>query len=424
LTRQEIQEEITRVAKLAPAESLATRLSRIPACRSRGNPECLWEVKRVRQAYQQEDAQQRIATMQRLARSLELDIKDLPSEPTPRLLQLKEFNQKYKYLLENRPLEGNLIKNDAEGPIYKLAAQAASQITAEQTRTNAMPAVRQAIARGEIAAIAINATDDERALFVRDVQTEQLAAEAAKALNSKNTLFLHRKSELDMSDRERTGANAAESWSEPSETEMGLAVLREFTKPPSKVQGILQGSLTEPYEANWRSGDSLSVTTRLAHLHKEGCIREGRSYRCQVRLWLHGYADGGRAYNEIWRSAGSAQGVYHYLRTVYPTLQHKNGQLLSVVFLASSGRWSAPEIDNSFNAPKEVSALWKVLGGGKGSTSSGPFVPSSVDSANAAAASMRDEDARVKEDHVERMRQNEQLQREEMDRKCRQTKVC
>lgn len=305
-------------------------LEAIPACQRhpgmamvRNPGACNEQRAAMRQRNAANDTDGRVRPLAPVVRSLELEFDHLPADPVAVVKAVEDLRQKYQPLLYWTPaLQRRQAEAMGDDTRALLTRAAALEARLEQTRLDAArhPAARQAMADGRLQT-ALPA--QERAELQADQMSQRIAQPLREA--GQGPLFMDRSTDLQQSRREAEQAAQWARWTEPSATEMGLALLRSFA-------GV-GGRLSSPFEAE--TAPTLGPTVaRIVDVRKQGCRKVGDGYHCDLKLWMHGFQRG-------W-SAGMNGGIF--VQAFQQGQLDRNGTTISHVFRATPQGWMAPEV--------------------------------------------------------------------------------
>lgn len=121
-----------------------------------------------------------------------------------------------------------------------------------------------------------------------DRQTQSLL-QALRAELPGTTLFADRQTETRESERERTQLATYASWSEPTDVEIGLALMRAYAVNNGRLTSSYEVERVLPQTAGAAALNlKLLDVQRLLHVQKtRPCTRVGPRWHCNARVWLH-----------------------------------------------------------------------------------------------------------------------------------------
>ncbi len=322
-------------------------LRTIPACdpnnRNFRNPsdkayECASQREALLKGNRTRSTDNRVLTLRPLVRSVQIEAQRVPAEPLAAIGAIELLRGKYRPIFNLVPLlTANSPMSDAARSVLTAAAAQQKGLIDAHLRAARTPEVRQAFFEGRLPeGTRLELPTDEMNEWVADRDTWQVAQPLRQ---QGRKLFMDRTTELQHSTREANQPTQFASWGEPSETEMGLALLRTLS--------LVLGEQTRPYESQRASVPGLPtlVVVRIVDVQKIGCRKIGDGFRCRVRVWMTGFLRGlGTA--GLGSSPLAAMSGINAWKT-------QNGNEIEHLFRANPFGWIAPEqIERLANSDK------------------------------------------------------------------------
>ncbi|RZJ08012.1 MAG: hypothetical protein EOP39_14905 [Rubrivivax sp.] len=315
------------------------RLQSIPACNAPPGAgtrpgemaqKCMEQRQAIRAENRVRSTDNRVLGLRPLLRSMELELDLLPADPVAIIQSVFQLRGKYQPLLGFVP--ALTTGSPMSEPVREvLTAAAVRQRAFDERRRQAVrqPEVRQAYIEGRLPnGVDLELAPAEIIEWRADAETWQIADPLRRA--GGRPLFMDRRKELAASDRETGQAAQWARWGEPSETEMGLALLR--------VLSLTGGEMRSPFESE-ASAMAGSGVARIIDVRKQGCRRAGDGYRCDVQLWMQTFNRGWAG--EMLLGSGKHPGAV-ILAGMRQGIRDNNGKTVSHVFRATPNGWVAP----------------------------------------------------------------------------------
>lgn len=401
------------------------RLNSIPSCQGsfpapprpgQNAGDCLFARGDMQKRKRTDAVRIRMAYLQPLGQSMDLDLQRVNPDAVAQARGLRELRRKYKPLLDQRQGAGVQLSDSRPDPefqpLYDMGGAAENKLYAAERAAYRHPDVRRAFARGDLRFEELNLSRNEQRIWSYDLTTGVLARHAREVTGS-NALFMDRRDELEQSARESQQAAQFKSWSEPTANEMGLAVLRTFVYPSAKRN--ISGQLSGPYESRLNVAHH-SYATRVAHVQKQKCAKQAGGYRCDLRLWMHGFLDSELDAAMV-ASFGNQGRLFNLVGELKPELEKRNAQVITQMFVPTQRGWLVGDLNTEWVVPKELEATWKLMGGfGQGMASGG--------GGGGDLNAIKDIGDQADADFKEKQDRTDSYQRDLMDRKCGTGRIC
>lgn len=227
--------------------------------------------------------------------SLQLDLAALPTAPVERIHALQAVRVKYQAAEEFlRSLrEGPRPQGPGANALVTLMGKFAEPRVLALKQAQLAPEVKQAWMAGQLPSELLALDYVQRIEWDADRQTQTLL-QALRAEMPGVRLFADRDGEADASARERTQAASFASWGQPSDTEIGLALLRAHAANNGRQVSAYEAERSLPGSVLLAmAGAPLIDVQRVLHVQKaQPCVREGQAWKCSARLWLHVFQRG------------------------------------------------------------------------------------------------------------------------------------
>lgn len=230
-----------------------------------------------------------------LQASLRLELDALPGAPLERITALQGLRQKYQgaadFLRDLR--QAPRLQTPGGNALHTLAQRFEEPRLLALRQAQLAPEVKQAWLDGRVASEDLALDFLQRIEWDADRQTRTLL-QALRAELPGVRLFAERDTDLDASARERSQTAAFASWGQPSEHEIGLALLRVYAANNGRLKSAYEAERTLPMSVGAALAKAPLVDVqRVLHVQKaRPCTRSGPSWNCTVRLWLHVFQRG------------------------------------------------------------------------------------------------------------------------------------
>ena len=276
--------------------------------------------------------------------SMDLDLAALPADPMPRMEALVALGAKYQPAIEllKRMRSGTRPTGSGLHPMTVLMWSFDEPRLKLLQQTQEAPVYRQAWVEGRVPENSVSLDFLQRIEWYADRQTHTLLAGLRSELKGA-PLFADRQTDLVQSAREKDQAASFATWGQPTDHEIGLALLRVFI--------VNNGRLATPFEAERTLPMTLLAAVlnapvldvqRLLHVQKtRPCVRTGDSFTCSVQLWLQLFQRGNGM--RVWERQNQNP-VIGLILAARADAMNQNGVPTEIVFKATAQGFLAPEL--------------------------------------------------------------------------------
>lgn len=278
--------------------------------------------------------------------SLKLDLAALPADPVEALRALRALERSYGTAVAwFQQIDGAAPRNSPD-PVAQLARRFEQTRLLRQIDLQNDPSVYSAYLEGRV-------QDDELLLSASKRNVWQFERDGSRLLASLRqqfsgtVLFADRKTDIQQSSRERqwlASGVPGPRWGEPSETEMGLALLRVYASVNGQIESAYEAERRLPSGKAADRGLALVDNLRLYHVQKTGpCRPVAGAWSCSFRAWSQIYLTVAGARLET-QPGGSLHPAVERASKGAREAMRRNGEPAEVRFSPTAGGWSAPDL--------------------------------------------------------------------------------
>ena len=316
-----------------------------PGTMMMSNPEaCLLARARARSDATLGDRAEMLQHLLPVSQSLDLDLPRLPAAPLERLNALQNLGDKYsaaaRFLSRYSESAGGSARRD--NALLDLAQSFLGKQDAVFRELMATPDIKQAWIEEKLPSHIVPSDFLERIEWGADRLTYRLKRSLQADFGSK-VLFADRQEDLSQSARERDQAADHARWGEPTENEIGLAVLRVFSSTGGRLTSAIESERSGPTTLLAVVLNApITDVNRVVHVQKmQPCKKAGGDWTCTVRIWLHVFQRGNGM--RVFQGAQAAPMVKLIL-AAREEAARLNGTPEDMVLRATANGWTAPAL--------------------------------------------------------------------------------
>ena len=278
-------------------------------------------------------------------RSLELELATLPQDAIARIQMLQQLAGKYRAVMVRLASLRRGAQPPARpgvNPFLDLAFRFDNKLMESMRVAQGDPEVKKAWLEGRLPD-SVMPSDFLLAIeWGADRKTQSLMVGLRRDLK-KVALFADRTEDLQQSSRERSDPQGYARWGPPSDNEIGLAVLRVFSRTGGRQTSSIEAERGGPMPALMAllNAPILDVN-RIIHVEKaQPCSRSGDAYTCSTKIWLQVFQRGAgmRAFQ-----GAQAQPLVRMLLAAREEAERGNGTPINIVLRPTADGWVAPEL--------------------------------------------------------------------------------